>query len=122
MWDWFKGCFLKKNEPELPKMDLKIFTKTVLKDLVGAVEESSKELNREILIGKNEHNKSVEFDIAVTAEKSNNNTEGLAIKVLSFGSEEVSKQTVLNRIKFGLFVSSESFEQQKARREKEKFN
>lgn len=94
-------------------MQLKEFIEGTIEDIVGAVENISNKMNREMHIAKPDDNKSIEFDIAVTTETT---AKGEAeIKVLStilnsnLGGE--IKQGEASRIKFGVYVNSKNNEQ-----------
>lgn len=97
-------------------MNLKPFLKTAIVDIVSAMEESSKELGREIHIGLQGDSKSVEFDIAVTAESALSGQATTGIKVLGVGLDAElkgdTKQSEISRIKFRAYIPSKKFEKQ----------
>ncbi len=95
-------------------MEMAKFVEKTIKDLVGAVEKASNDLDRDIYIAGMHDKGSIEFDIAVTIEI---NTEGNAeIAVIpSFLKGKIDgalKHGEINRIKFSAFVSSKSRKQE----------
>ena len=102
-------------------MDLKPFIKTAITDIVEAIEETEKTLGRRIFVETQGDNKSVEFDIATTAENSTNKDIDGSIKVLSLGLiggkySTDFKQATVTRIKFRTSISPKTFEQEKEQR------
>lgn len=100
-------------------MELKKFIKATIKDVVTALEESELELKREIHIAKSQDNKSIEFDLAVTTEKSENGEASVdVLKILGLGGKigSESKNSSLDRIKFGAYVNSSTKEVVEKRR------
>jgi hypothetical protein len=94
-------------------MDLKEFTKQAILNITQAVEESNRELNREVYLSSNESNRTLEFDVAVAAESvdSSGGKAGASIKVLEFvqlgahlSGEMVLKNTSVSRVEFGVNV------------------
>lgn len=91
-------------------MDLKEFVKTVLIQVDAAVEEAGQVTSRNISFSQTNNARTVEFDIAVTAENVDQSEGGGKIKVLQLadiggkGSREVRNSTV-SRITFGVEVS-----------------
>ena len=90
-------------------MELKEFVKSVLKDVVDAVEETRKESSRDMHLNAGKDERTVEFDIAVTVEDVTGGTGKAGIKVFSVieGGGELSKElknSSASRIKFGVYV------------------
>ena len=65
-------------------MELKEFTKKVLKDLIDGVEEVRKDSSRDLRLTSNSSYRTVEFDVAVTVESELSGKASGGIKVLSF--------------------------------------
>lgn len=94
-------------------MELKEFVKSVLKDVVDAVEETTKESSREMYLVNNTGSRSIEFDIAVTVEGSDSREGGAGIKVFQLieGGGKISSETknsTVSRIQFGVFVDTQT--------------
>jgi hypothetical protein len=92
-------------------MELKEFVKSVLKDVVDAVEESRGTSNRDMHLDSLKDQRTVEFDIAVTVEDSVGSTGKAGIKVFSLieGGGDISKElknSSVSRVKFGVYVDS----------------
>jgi len=91
-------------------MDLKEFVKTVLVEVDAGVEEAGKVSHRYIKFTGKDNARTVEFDIAVTAETSGKAQGGAKIKVWQMadiggkGSKETRNSTA-SRITFGVEVS-----------------
>ncbi|MEK7613136.1 MAG: hypothetical protein AAB449_03265 [Patescibacteria group bacterium] len=91
-------------------MELKDFITKVLSDIVNGVEAANRDAIREIKLDSSKGDRTVEFDIAVTAEDTLT-TEGQAkVEVLSLisgggGVEKEVKNSSVSRIKFGVYVS-----------------
>lgn len=90
-------------------MELKDFIKNVLKEVVEAVEETRGESMRDMHLDSVPDRRTVEFDIAVTAEDSVGSSGRAGIKVFSFieGGGDVSSQvknSSVSRIQFGVHV------------------
>jgi len=91
-------------------MELKEFVKSVLKDLVEAVDEARTESLRDLyLTSHKETNQTVEFDIAVSAEDATKSGGKAGVHVLHFveGSGDISKEvksSTISRIKFGVYI------------------
>jgi len=99
-------------------MQLKAFVKETIKNLVDAVQESGNELEREISITRPQDNKCIEFDIAITYEASSK--KGIGIEVIKFIGGKVeteAKDLHSNRIKFGVYIDSETKDQREKMRE-----
>ena len=93
-------------------MELKEFVKSILKDVVDAVEETRKESSRDMRLSSKE-NRSVEFDIAVTVEDSGSKEGGAGIKVLQLfeAGGKVSAETKnssVSRIQFGVYIDTQT--------------
>ena len=91
-------------------MYLKEFVKTVVLQIDAALSEAREISARDILITNSANSKSVEFDIAVTAESGDISKIGGVIKVLEFfslGTEstDIVKNESVSRIKFGINLS-----------------
>lgn len=92
-------------------MNLKDFVKNVLIDLSAAVDEARGSMNRDIQFTENERQRTVEFDIAVTAEEKDSKTGKAGVRVLGLaeGSGTLSsekKNSVVSRVVFGLRINS----------------
>lgn len=92
-------------------MELKEFVKSVLKEVVDAVEETRKESSRDMHLSPGKDQKSVEFDIAVTVEDSTSGSGRAGIKVFQLieGGGEISKEaknSSVSRISFSVYVDT----------------
>ncbi|MDP2909791.1 MAG: hypothetical protein Q8N69_01840, partial [bacterium] len=92
-------------------MELKEFVKSVLIDVVNAVEETRKESSRDMHLDGGKEQRTVEFDIAVTVEDSTAGKGKAGIKVFQLieGGGEVSKEaknSSESRIKFGVYIDT----------------
>lgn len=92
-------------------MELKQFVKSVLKDIVGAVEETRDESSRDMYLKSGKEERTIEFDIAVTVEDVISGSGKTGIKVFSVieGGGEISKEaknSSVSRIKFGVYVNT----------------
>ncbi len=90
-------------------MELKEFIKSVLIDVVDAVEETRQESARDMRLYSASDQRTVEFDIAVTAEDASSGSGRAGIKVFQLieGGGEISEQTknsTVSRIKFGVNI------------------
>jgi len=109
-------------------MELKEFVKSVLKDVVDAVEETRQESSRDMHLDSGKEQRTVEFDIAVTVEDSlsGNGKAGIKVFQLIEGGGEVSKETKnssISRIKFGVYIDTWTKEENaKHKRELEMVN
>ncbi len=91
-------------------MDLKEFVKNVLKDTIDAVEEIRKESSRDMYLVGGSDERTIEFDIAVTAEDSTSGSGRAGIKVFQVieGSTDMSKEvknSTISRIQFGVSIN-----------------
>jgi len=88
-------------------MELQEFVKKTLVDLNTAIHEAEGATSKEIVYAGNSDG-SVQFDIAVTAENSKEKEKGGRLQVagVGFGASagEHDKDTVVSRIRFGVFV------------------
>lgn len=94
-------------------MEIKDFIKSVLLQLNNAVDEARKETSRDISFTNTVGKRTVEFDIAVTAEDSINAKGKAGIKVVSFAEvggdiAKDSKNSTVSRIQFGLHISAKT--------------
>lgn len=90
-------------------MELKDFIKEVLRDITEAVEESRTSSTRDMHLDSLKDQRTVEFDVAVTAEDITAASGKAGVKVFSFveGGGEASKEiknSTVSRIKFGVYV------------------
>lgn len=90
-------------------MELKEFIKEVLKDITEAVEESRTSSMRDMHLDNLKDQRTVEFDVAVTAEDMTSATGKAGIKVFSVieGGGETTKEvknSTASRIKFGVYI------------------
>ena len=92
-------------------MEIKDFVKSILVQLNEAVDEVHESTNREIRFTNTEGKRTVEFDIAVSAEDASSASGKAGIKVLSVleGGGDVSKSnrnSLVSRVQFGLSIHS----------------
>lgn len=92
-------------------MELKEFVKKVLVDVVEAVEEARSTSSRDMHLFGNSNARTIEFDVAVTVEKSSEASGKAGIKVLELieGGGNLSKKsidTTVSRIQFGVYVDT----------------
>ncbi len=101
-------------------MELKDFVKNVLKDVTEAVEEYRADSSRDMYLDNSKEQRTVEFDVAVTAEDVTTANGKAGVKVFSLleGGGEASKEvksSSVSRIQFGVhvdrFTKRESAEQ-----------
>lgn len=90
-------------------MELKEFVKSILKDVVDAVEETRQESSRDMYLDTGKDQRTVEFDIAVTVEDSTSSSGKAGIKVFQVieGGGDISKglkNSSVSRIKFGVYI------------------
>lgn len=90
-------------------MDLKDFIKNVLIDINGAVDEARSATSRDISFSEKDNARTVEFDIAVSAENTDATSGKAGIKVLQFveaggNLSKESKNSTVSRITFGLRI------------------
>ena len=97
-------------------MELKSFVQKVLTDVIAAVEEVDATSKRKVTLFTSQDRRTVEFDIAVTVEKSGT-TEGEGeVKVLgliagSLSTIEESKNSSISRVQFGVNVDTQTHEE-----------
>lgn len=109
-------------------MELKNFVSNVITDVVAAIEESSDKLSREIYLDANDKERTIEFDVAVTAENitAGEGKSGVRVLELVEVGGKVSKEnknTTVSRIKFGVHINKKTKEQeQNDRRELDAIN
>jgi hypothetical protein len=94
-------------------MDLKDFIQKAINDITGAVDEANKNASRKITFKKHEGKRTVEFDIAVTAENIGKDSVGAGIKVLSLidlGGKTTSeiKNSIVSRITVGVDLDEDT--------------
>lgn len=92
-------------------MELKEFVKKVLTDLVDAVEESRESSSRDMRLTANANTRTVEFDIAVSAEESTGGSGKAGIRVLQFveaggNITSESKNSTVSRVQFGVHIDT----------------
>jgi hypothetical protein len=98
-------------------MELKQFIKNALKDITEAVDEVTAESKRDMHLDSLKEQRTVEFDVAVTAEDITSASGKAGIKVFSIieGGGETSKEvknSSASRIKFGVYVDRWTKQQQ----------
>ena len=103
-------------------MNLRDFVKSVLVDINAAVDEAGATTSREITFSEKDNARTVEFDIAVSAEESDQKSGKAGIKVLQFAEaggnlSQESKNSTVSRIVFGLRISPITKKEQVATRE-----
>lgn len=104
-------------------MEVKDFVKTVIAQVVTALEESEQELGRAIHLSLPADKKSIEFDLATTVESSFGKEGKLqgAVKILGIGTEgsglmkTESKDSYTSRVKFGISVNAQNKKQEEER-------
>ena len=92
-------------------MELKDFVKKVLVDLDGAVSEARGEMQRDVRFSDGKDQRTVEFDIAVSAEETGVADGKTGVRVLQFveagGSmSKENKNSTVSRVKFGIRIDS----------------
>lgn len=92
-------------------MDLQDFVKNVLTDINLAVDEARKLTSRDISFSEKENKRTIEFDIAVSAESADKKSGKASIKVVHFAESggDISKEkknSTVSRITFGLRIDS----------------
>lgn len=100
-------------------MELKDFVKKVLVDLDAAVSEARSETQRDVSFTNSKDQRTVEFDIAVSAEETNAKSGKAGVKVLQFaeGGGSMSKEnknSTVSRVKFGVRIDSMTKEEERA--------
>lgn len=97
-------------------MDLKEFISNTITDIVSAIEETSGNLGRDVFLNENEQIRTIEFDVAVSAE---NVIEGegksgvRVLQVVDIGGKvkKENKNSTVSRIRFGVHVNKFTREQ-----------
>jgi len=103
-------------------MNLKEFTQQVIRDVTQAVEEVRSSSKRDMRLGANNDNRTIEFDIAVTVEEGTGKQGGANIQVLQLlkvggdVSNELKNSTV-SRVKFGVNIDEITREEEAALRQ-----
>jgi hypothetical protein len=92
-------------------MELKEFVKKVIADAVKAVDESSATASRDITLAYRQDKRTIEFDVAVSAEETKSTDGKAGVKVLSFmeagaNVNNETKNATVSRITFGVDVST----------------
>lgn len=100
-------------------MELKDFVKNVLKDVTEAVDEYRNESSRDMHLDNLKDQRTVEFDVAVTAEDVTSASGRAGVKVFSVleGGGETTKEvksSSVSRIKFGVYVDRWTKQEQAA--------
>lgn len=100
-------------------MELKDFVKKVLVDLDAAVSEARSETQRDVSFTDGKDQRTVEFDIAVSAEETNAKSGKAGVKVLQFaeGGGSMSKEnknSTVSRVRFGVRIDSMTKEEERA--------
>lgn len=104
-------------------MNLQEFVKNVLVDIDRAVEEARKETRRDISFSKTDDRRTVEFDIAVSAEETDAKSGKAGIRVLQFAEvgkdiNKENKNSTVSRIQFGVHIETMTREEDAQRRAK----
>ncbi len=91
-------------------MEIKDFVKSVLLQIDRAVDEARGETSRDITFTANEGKRTIEFDIAVSAEDTTGASGKAGIKVISIAEaggniSTNTKNASVSRIQFGLHIS-----------------
>jgi hypothetical protein len=94
-------------------MNLEEFVANVLVELDAAVDSARSRTKREIRFISNQNTRTVEFDIAVSAENTSGKSGRAGVKVLQFAEGggqigESNKNSTVTRIKFGLHINSKT--------------
>ncbi len=90
-------------------MELKEFVKSIIRDVVDAVEETRDESSRDMYLASAKEGRTIDFDIAVTVEDSIEGKGKAGIKVLGLieGGGKITKDkknSTVSRIKFGVDI------------------
>jgi len=98
-------------------MNLEEFVTKVLVDLDHAVEKARGQMNRDVYFSSNQSTRTIEFDIAVSAEESDEKSGKAGVRVLQFaeGGGQLSKSnknSTVSRIQFGLHISQDTKREQ----------
>ena len=91
-------------------MELKQFIKDVLVEVNEAVDEARSQTNRDIRFSEKDNARTIEFDIAVSAESSDSAAGKAGIKVLQFAEaggnvSQEHKNSTVSRISFGIRIN-----------------
>ncbi len=97
-------------------MNLKEFVRSVLVDINAAVDEATGLTAREIRFSEKDNARTIEFDIAVTAEtkdKANGKTSLRVLELADAGAElgKEGRNSTVSRIVFGLSIDSSTREE-----------
>jgi hypothetical protein len=97
-------------------VELKDFVKTVLTQIDAAVDEARAETSRDIRFSEKDSKRTIEFDVAVSAENTDSKSGKAGVRVLEFveGGGEISKEnksSTVSRITFGLRIESRTKEE-----------
>lgn len=97
-------------------MELKNFIKNVLVEIIEGVDEASEDSLRGFNLSSVQGSRTIEFDIAVTAESESNLATGAGIKVLGLlkadaNGKEKTKKSEISRIQFGVNVDTQTKEE-----------
>lgn len=103
-------------------MNLKEFVKDVLTQINAAVDEARTETSRDIQFSEKDNARTIEFDIAVSAENTDNKSGKAGIKVLEFveGGGNIGKEnknSTVSRVIFGLRISYWTKEEEQKNRQ-----
>ena len=104
-------------------MNLEEFVKSVLVSIDKAVEEARKETRRDIHFSNTGDRRTVEFDIAVSAEETDSKNGKAGIRVLQFAEaggdiSEENKNSTVSRIQFGVYINEKTKEEEAQQRVK----
>ena len=91
-------------------MDLTDFVKTVLVSVNNGVDEARKQTSRDIHFSYNQSARTVEFDVAVSAEQVSKANGRAGVKVLQFAEAggDISREktnSTISRVKFGVDIA-----------------
>lgn len=118
-------------------MNLQEFVKNVLTEINAAVDAARQETSRDIKFADKENTRTIEFDIAVSAEETDSKKGKAGIKVLQFAEAggditKENKNSTVSRVVFGLNITpltkeeraqqSADFANRKRVRSENKFN
>ncbi len=97
-------------------MNLQEFVKNVLVEINAAVDEARTQTSRDIRFSDNDKVRTVEFDIAVSAEETDSKSGKAGIKVLQFAEaggniSSENKNSTVSRITFGLRIEPSTKEE-----------
>ena len=92
-------------------MDLKDFIEDVLISIDQSVSAANKKMERKVMMSQTDENRTVEFDIAVTAESLDGATGQGGVKVLglfAIGGKLLNEQknSTISRVRFGVQIGS----------------